>query len=117
MSVMASLTERAVRFTAAGHELAAVLMGDAGARSLLVLGHGAGAGMRHPFMEGLAAALASAGVATLRYQFLYMERGQRRPDPQPVLLETVRAAVAAAGRSEADLPLFAGGKSMGGRMT
>lgn len=90
-----------------------------GADALLVLGHGAGAGMRHPFMDGLAAALAARRVATLRYQFPYMEAGRRAPDRVPRLVATVRAAVecglglvGAAGR-----PLVAGGKSMGGRMT
>ena len=89
----------------------------AGARALLVLGHGAGAGMRHAFLEAAAAAFAREGVATLRYPFPYMEKGSRRPDPQPVLLERVRSAVAAAREAAPDLPLFAGGKSMGGRMT
>ncbi len=111
------VAERAVRFSAGGGELLASLLRPAQARFLVVLAHGAGAGMRHPFMEGLAEELTRAGLATFRYQFPYMERGQRRPDPQPVLLETVVAAVAAAGRSEPELSLVAGGKSMGGRMT
>jgi predicted alpha/beta-hydrolase family hydrolase len=71
--------------------------------------------MRHPFLEGIAAALAAEGIATFRYEFPYMAARRKRPDPQPVLLETVRAAVAAA--TELGLPLLAGGKSMGGRMT
>jgi predicted alpha/beta-hydrolase family hydrolase len=83
----------------------------------LVLAHGAGAGMTHAFMEALADALAGSGVATLRYQFPYTEAGSRRPDPRPVLLETVRAAVAAGAEHAGGLPLLAGGKSMGGRMT
>lgn len=87
------------------------------ARGLLVLAHGAGAGMRHPFLEDLARRLALRQVATFRYQFPYMERGAGRPDPPALLLATVRAAVAAAGDAAGDLPLFAGGKSMGGRMT
>ena len=87
------------------------------ARWLLVLGHGAGAGMRHPFMEAIAAGLAARGVASLRYQVPYMEAGRRGPDPQPVLLATVRAAVGAAATAAGDLCLAAGGKSMGGRMT
>lgn len=87
------------------------------ARALLVLAHGAGAGMRHAFLEALAAALGARGVATFRWQFPYMEHGSKRPDPQPLLLASVRSAVAK-GRELADgLPLFAGGKSMGGRMT
>ena len=89
----------------------------AGARALFVFAHGAGAGMRHPFMEGTALRLAGQGVATMRYQFPYMDRGSRRPDPPSVLISTVRAAVETARRSELQLPLIAGGKSMGGRMT
>jgi predicted alpha/beta-hydrolase family hydrolase len=85
------------------------------ARRLLVLAHGAGAGMRHPFMEGVAQALSAEGIATLRYEFPYMAARKGRPDPKPVLLATVRAAVEAAGAQ--GLPLLAGGKSMGGRMT
>jgi predicted alpha/beta-hydrolase family hydrolase len=87
------------------------------ATSLLVFAHGAGAGMRHPFMEAAASALADRGVATLRYEFPYMQKGSRRPDPPAVLQATVRAAVRAAAATAPDLPLFAGGKSMGGRMT
>ena len=89
----------------------------AGARALRVLGQGGGAGVRRAFREAGAAASAREGVATLRYPFPYMEKGSRRPDPQPVLLERVRSAVAAAREAAPDLPLFAGGKSMGGRMT
>jgi predicted alpha/beta-hydrolase family hydrolase len=83
---------------------------------MLVLAHGAGAGMRHPFMERLASALGDQGVATLRYQFPYMEQGGRRPDPPAVLEATVRAAVALARTRAPALPLLAGGKSLGGRM-
>jgi len=84
---------------------------------LLVLAHGAGAGMRHPFMEAMSARLAAQRIATFRYQFPYMERGLRRPSPRRVLLATVRAAVAAAVTRAPGLRLLAGGKSMGGRMT
>ena len=84
---------------------------------LYVLAHGAGAGMRHRFMEAIAEALAARGIATLRYEFPSMAAGGRRPDPPPVLQATVRAAVAAAARLGPDLPLVAGGKSLGGRMT
>src|SRR5262245_6436297 len=87
------------------------------ARVCYVLAHGAGAGMDHPFMQGVASALASRGIATLRYQFPYMEPGTRRPDPPPLAQATVRAAVAAAHRLLSDMPLIAGGKSFGGRMT
>ena len=94
-----------------------LLLEPSGARTFLLLAHGAGAGMRHPFMEDLAAKLADQDVATLRYQFPYMNKGTKRPDPQSVLTATVRAAVAAAEKYAGELPLFAGGKSMGGRMT
>ena len=82
-----------------------------------VLAHGAGAGMNHPFMKSVARALMARGMATLRYQFPYTEAGGRRPDPPGVLLATVRAAVARAGELLPSLKLFAGGKSLGGRMT
>jgi len=82
-----------------------------------VFGHGAGAGMEHPFMARVAQGLAERGIATLRYQFPYMERGARRPDVPKVAHATVRAAVAEAARRSPRLPLFAGGKSFGGRMT
>lgn len=85
--------------------------------AVLVLAHGAGAGMTHPFMQDLATALASRGVATVRYQFPYLDRGGRRPDPPPVLMATVEAAVEAAARRFVQTPVFAGGKSMGGRMS
>ncbi|HEX7078448.1 MAG TPA: alpha/beta family hydrolase [Candidatus Eisenbacteria bacterium] len=85
--------------------------------ALYVLAHGAGAGMRHPFMESIARRLAEQGIGTLRYQFPYTEQGGRRPDPEPLLLATVRAAVAAGREAAGGLPLMAGGKSMGGRMT
>src|SRR6185503_15958820 len=88
------------------------------ARAGFVLAHGAGAGMRHPFLAALAAELADHGIATLRYQFPYMERGFKRPDSPDTCHATVRAAVteAAAALTPA-VPLFAGGKSFGGRMT
>lgn len=89
----------------------------ADARCLLVLGHGAGAGMEHPFMASLADGLGTRGIATLRYQFPYMERGGRRPDPRGRLVATIEAASTRARELAGDLPLLAGGKSMGGRMT
>jgi len=97
--------------------VSAVLVKPADAVALLVLAHGAGAGMDHPFMAGLARALADRGVATLRYQFPYMEAGRRAPDRAPKLVQTVRAAVAHAWTVADGLPIFAGGKSLGGRMT
>jgi predicted alpha/beta-hydrolase family hydrolase len=87
------------------------------ARACLVLAHGAGAGMAHRSMAAIAEGLAGLGVASLRYQFPYMERGSRRVDSPAVAQATVRAAVAAARELAAGLPLFAGGKSFGGRMT
>ena len=92
-----------------------ILLRPAGARRLLCLAHGAGAGMRHPFLECVAQALAAEGIATFRYEFPYMAARKKRPDSKPVLLATVREAVAAAAKE--GLPLLAGGKSMGGRMT
>src|SRR5436309_5255224 len=98
-------------------EVSGLLLRPKDARLLYVLGHGAGAGMRHPFLESISQRLAEQGIATLRYQFPYMERRSRRPDPPAVAAATVRAAVAAAARIAPDLPLVAGGKSFGGRMT
>ena len=86
-------------------------------RACYVLAHGAGAGMTHPFMAKAAAGLAERGIATLRHQFLYMERGSKRPDPPKLAHAAVRAAVAEAARRYPKLPLIAGGKSFGGRMT
>jgi predicted alpha/beta-hydrolase family hydrolase len=86
-------------------------------KACLVLAHGAGAGMTHPFMAATAAELGDRGIATLRFQFPYMEQGSRRPDSPKLAHATVRAAVAEANRHCPDLPLFAGGKSFGGRMT
>jgi uncharacterized protein len=82
-----------------------------------VLAHGAGAGMTHPFMESVARVLMARGIATLRYQFPYTEAGGRRPDPPGVFMATVRAAIARARELLPELRLFAGGKSLGGRMT
>lgn len=82
-----------------------------------VFAHGAGAPMTHAFMESMAHALADNGIATLRFQFPYTEAGRRRPDRQPTLLQTVAAAVREGRKLAGKLPLYAGGKSMGGRMT
>src|SRR5580692_10969880 len=98
-------------------EVSALLLMPAGPRHLLVLAHGAGAGMNHPFMEEIAQMLATVNVATLRYQFPYMQQRRRVPDTPSVLTATVAAAVQAATEAAPNLPLIAGGKSMGGRMT
>jgi predicted alpha/beta-hydrolase family hydrolase len=100
-----------------GGEVSALLMLPAEARVMLALAHGAGAGMAHPFLGSLAVELAAVGVATLRYQFPYMEQRRRVPDSPAVLTATVRAAVRRAAAAAPRLPLIAGGKSMGGRMT
>ena len=106
----------AVRVSKSAGEVDALLLRPGDARCLLVLAHGAGAGMQHPFMEGLAGVLADYGVATFRYQFPYMEQQRKRPDPPALLTATVRAAVMAASEAAPSLALFAGGKSLGGRM-
>src|SRR3989449_9166326 len=100
-----------------GSRVSGLLLRPDSARVLYVLAHGAGAGMRHRFLETIVRALAERGIGTLRYQFPYMERRARRPDPPAVAAATVRAAVAEAARVAPGLPLVAGGKSFGGRMT
>lgn len=112
-------SRKEVRFvaTASAGEVSGILLRPRGARALYVFAHGAGAGMGHAFMEEAATSLAERGVATLRYNFPYKEAGRGGPNPAPVLVKTVRSAVAEAARLEPRLPLFAGGKSMGGRMT
>lgn len=87
------------------------------AKALLVLAHGAGAGMKHPAMKELAEALNDVGIGTLRYEFPYMEQGKRRPDPPPVATARVAEAVQLASKKKNKLRIFAGGKSFGGRMT
>src|ERR1043165_3163986 len=94
-----------------------LLQAPPNARACYVLAHGAGAGMSHPFMASIADGLAERGIATLRYQFLYMEQKSKRPDPPKLAHAAVRAAVLEAARRLPELPLFAGGKSFGGRMT
>src|SRR5215468_1385345 len=94
-----------------------LLLAPPKARACYVLAHGAGAGMTHPFLAAVATELAARGIATLRYQFPYMEQRAKRPDPPALAQATVRAAVAEAGRRVPELPLVAGGKSFGGRMT
>jgi uncharacterized protein len=107
-----------LRFGVEGRgEVSALLLRPEKAQRLLVLAHGAGAGMNHPFMERLADELAGVGIATLRYQFPYMEARRRVPDSPAILTATVVAAVQSAAEAAPGLPLLAGGKSMGGRMT
>jgi predicted alpha/beta-hydrolase family hydrolase len=103
--------------TQSSGEVSAILVRPRASRALYVFGHGAGAGMRHAFMEAAAGRLADEGVASFRFNFPFTEAGKGGPNPEPVLLKTVRSAVAEARRLAPDLPLFAGGKSMGGRMT
>jgi predicted alpha/beta-hydrolase family hydrolase len=108
-----------IRFEASERagEVSGLLLHPKDATSLLLLAHGAGAGMRHKFMEEISRKLATLRIATLRYQFPYMQKGIRRPDAESMLTATVRSAVVAARKHAAGLPLLAGGKSMGGRMT
>src|ERR1700720_1049907 len=107
-----------LRFTVeGGGEVSAILVRPAKARWLLVLAHGAGAGMRHPLLGALTHELSAVDIATFRYQFPYMEQRRRAPDRPPVLTAAVAAAVHAAQQAAPGIPLLAGGKSMGGRMT
>lgn len=111
------VTELKFIATQSSGEVSAILQRPENAKWLLVLGHGAGAGMRHVFMQQLADELSKVQIATFRYQFPYMEQGRKSPNPQPISLKTVRSAVASAAAIADDLPLLAGGKSYGGRMT
>lgn len=115
-----AMTINAAKHTIAVDDAASVsalLMRPPGARACVVLAHGAGAGMTHPFMEAVAAGLAERDLATLRYQFPYIERGSKRPDTPAIAHATVRAAMDEAARCCPGLPLVAGGKSFGARMT
>lgn len=116
---MTTTQAEALRFVATegSGEVSALLERAKDPIALLVLAHGAGADMRHRFMAELAAALALRGISVLRYQFPYAEQGKRRPDPQARLVATVRAAVAEGARVADGVPVLAGGKSLGGRMT
>jgi uncharacterized protein len=114
---MASYVSESVSIAVAGSSVSGLLLRAARARACFVIAHGAGAGMHHPFMAGAAEELASLGIATLRYQFPYMENGSKRPDAPALCHATVRAAVSAAARLVLPLPLIAGGRSFGGRMT
>ena len=116
--VKATLEPRDVTIAVdAGRQVSGILLAPDQARACYVFAHGAGAGMRHPFMASIANELAARGIATLRYQFPYMEQGSRRPDAPALAHATVRAAVADAKQRLPTCALFAGGKSFGGRMT
>jgi uncharacterized protein len=110
-------TPQAVTISVDDTSVSGLLQTPHGARACYVLAHGAGAGMSHPFMSAVADGLADRGIATLRYQFPYMEHGSKRPDAPRLAQATVRAAVLEASRLAPELPLVAGGKSFGGRMT
>ena len=106
-----------VRIPTRNGQVSGLLLRPEGAKALFVFAHGAGVGMGHPSMASQAQGLAERGIATLRFQFPYMEKGSRRPDPPLVAQGAVRAAVNKAAELVPDLPLFAGGRSYGGRMT
>lgn len=108
---------KSVRIDEGGESVSGLLLRPEGAKTLYLFAHGAGAGMTHKAMESNAQGLAQRGIATLRYQFLYMEKGSKRPDPPRLAHAVVRAAAAEALKLAPDLPLFAGGRSFGGRMT
>ena len=114
---MSGITEHRFIATESSGEVSAILTRPDDATALYVFGHGAGAGMSHVFMESASKLLTDQAIATFRYNFPYMEAGRRPPNPRPILLNTVRSAVAEAAVLAPDLPLLAGGKSMGGRMT
>ena len=114
---MAEVRELQFVATEKAGPVSALLLRPKSAHTLLVLGHGAGAGMRHAFMQATAERLASQGIASFRYQFPYMEKGKKSPDSQATLIETIVSAVSAAKKAAKGLPLLAGGKSMGGRIT
>ena len=112
------MTPKPVRFAVdETHCVSGLLLAPRGARACYVLAHGAGAGMTHPFMAGIADGLVDRGIASLRYQFPYMEQASKRPDAPRLAQATVRAAAAEAATLVPKRPLVAGGKSFGGRMT
>lgn len=113
---MTAATELRFHVGETSGEVSALLLLPPVARLIYVLAHGAGAGMRHPFLETIAGALVERGIGTLRYQFPYMERRSGRPDSPAIAAATVRAAAAEAARRVPGVPLVAGGKSFGGRM-
>jgi len=110
---------RNIKFTASksSGDVSGILILPEKPKFLLVFAHGAGAGMNHPFMEKVSHYLADESIATLRFNFPYTEKKKKSPDPAPILMETVRSAVRAALENAGDIPIFTGGKSMGGRMT
>ena len=114
---MGTRTERITLDTGQPGNVSGIVIAPANPQAAYVLAHGAGAGMEHAFMRATAEGLAERGVATLRYQFPYMERGSKRPDSPGVAHAAVRAAVSRAAQLMPGVPLFAGGKSFGGRMT
>src|SRR4051812_39075477 len=114
---MTKPAEREVKISVGEAQVSGLLTAPEGARACYVLAHGAGVGMRHKFMADIAHGLAERGIATLRYQFPYMERGSKRPDSPKVAEATVRASAEKARQLLPGLPLIAGGKSYGGRMT
>ena len=114
---MLSSTAEPITIAVGDSHVSGLLQTPARPRACYVFAHGAGAGMAHPFMAAVASGLAERGIATLRYQFLYMERGSKRPDPPKLAHAAVRAAVGEAARRLPKLLLIAGGKSFGGRMT
>jgi predicted alpha/beta-hydrolase family hydrolase len=109
--------ERRLAIPVVGGQVSGLLLRPDDAKALYVFAHGAGVGMNHPSMASNAQGLAELGIATLRFQFPYMEKGGGRPDPPGIAHATVRAAVAKAAELAPELPLFAGGRSYGGRMT
>ena len=114
---MTAASPQPLKIEAGSAIVSALLLRPDHARACFVFAHGAGAGMTHAFMEEAATGLAARGIATLRYQFPYMEKGSKRPDPPAVAHAAVRAAVAEAAKACPGLPLIAGGKSFGARMT
>jgi len=116
-SVTAASTKPATITVDSKHRVSALLCLPSTSRACYVFAHGAGAGMKHSLMESITVELAARGIATLRYQFPYMESGSRRPDPPALCHATVRAAVSEAAKLAPGLSLLAGGRSFGGRMT
>lgn len=106
-----------LRIPVGDESVSGILIRPPDARALYLFAHGAGAGMTHEVMESNARGLATRGIATLRFQFPYMEQGSRRPDPPRIAHGAVRAAASEAAKWAGELPLFAGGRSFGGRMT